>query len=281
MDRWGSFNLSPHKEHTMFHHAPAAGPRPALATLPPTLQPHAIQAMAPQTDRVLTRLAAGFTYCLLAAGVFFLARATPGVQRLVKIDEGPEVIRDVPLAPPVQAQVTPKPAETGGLKGSGTRPADAPTLVHTPAPDLSETPSTLQTTDVSNSFDPGLPVAPAGAPATGGSATGGATSGTQDGPGTGSSTAAMEITFAQVHITKQVDPVYPYMAKVAHVQGDVVVQMTIDTQGVPSAVQVVSGPAPLQAEALRAAKLWRFSPATMNGQAVPATFKLLIKFQLG
>ncbi|MDE3034166.1 MAG: TonB family protein, partial [Acidobacteriota bacterium] len=33
-------------------------------------------------------------------------------------------------------------------------------------------------------------------------------------------------------------------------------------------------------EALRAARQWRFEPARINGQAVPASFRLTLNFRL-
>ena len=88
------------------------------------------------------------------------------------------------------------------------------------------------------------------------------------------------MTMAQVRILSQVQPVYPSLARAARVQGPVVLRMTIDTLGVPTDVQVASGHPALQAEAMRAARLWRFAPAMVNGQALSATFQLTIIFSL-
>ena len=91
---------------------------------------------------------------------------------------------------------------------------------------------------------------------------------------------AHAFSMAQVQILSQVQPTYPILAKMTRVQGPVVLRMTIDRHGVPTEVLVASGPQPLQAEAVRAAKLWRFVPATVDGQAVAATFQLTILFSL-
>jgi protein TonB len=56
--------------------------------------------------------------------------------------------------------------------------------------------------------------------------------------------------------------------------------MVIDGMGVPTTVTVLSGPPQFQAEALRAARQWRFTPARQNGQAVEAAFNLTLQFRL-
>ena len=48
----------------------------------------------------------------------------------------------------------------------------------------------------------------------------------------------------------------------------------------PTSVQVEQGPNLLRSAAEAAAKQWRFTPAQVNGQAVPATFLLTLKFRL-
>jgi TonB family protein len=90
-----------------------------------------------------------------------------------------------------------------------------------------------------------------------------------------------EVAFNNVKILHQVQPTYPTLCRVARIQGMVVLLMTIDPHGLPSEVRVVSGRHPsLDAEAVRAAKLWKFEPAHMNGQPVFAQFHLTLNFQL-
>ena len=46
------------------------------------------------------------------------------------------------------------------------------------------------------------------------------------------------------------------------------------------AVDILSGPVQLKDEAVRAARMWRFSPARVNGVAVAAAFNLTLQFRL-
>lgn len=89
----------------------------------------------------------------------------------------------------------------------------------------------------------------------------------------------MELT--QLQILRQAAPSYPPLARIARRQGSVVLLMTIDTQGVPVDVKLLTSPDPsLAAEAERAARLWRFAPALLNGQPVNAQFRLTLNFRL-
>ncbi len=107
----------------------------------------------------------------------------------------------------------------------------------------------------------------------------GATSGT--GSGTGSAPSIVDFDFRQMRVLHQVAPIYPAMARLARIQGDVVLLMTVDPQGVPTEVRALSGPHPsLEQEAMRVARFWRFEPATLNGQPVSAQFRLTLLFRL-
>ncbi len=67
-------------------------------------------------------------------------------------------------------------------------------------------------------------------------------------------------------LLEEVAPVWPPGAGDAH--GDVVVLVTVGTDGAPTAVVVESGPEVFRASALAAAEALRFVPATLDGVAV-------------
>jgi protein TonB len=91
----------------------------------------------------------------------------------------------------------------------------------------------------------------------------------------------LEVDFRQMRILSQVPPVYPALARMIKAQGAVELRMTIDAQGVPTDIQVISGPHPLLVnEAVRVARLWRFQPATQDGIPVAAAFRLTVGFRL-
>jgi len=63
-------------------------------------------------------------------------------------------------------------------------------------------------------------------------------------------------------------PAYPAIAKAAHVQGTVVVEIVVDEEGKVMAAQAQSGHPLLQASAVSAARAARFKPALVEGKAV-------------
>jgi TonB family protein len=75
-------------------------------------------------------------------------------------------------------------------------------------------------------------------------------------------------------------PTYPWMAELAHVQGDVVVRVTLNEQGVPIHTELIEGPPALQAETMRAVKHWRFGKGIFRGKKVEATFDMVFRYIL-
>jgi len=75
-------------------------------------------------------------------------------------------------------------------------------------------------------------------------------------------------------------PPYPIVAKQIHLQGTVIVQVLIDESGKVLSAKAVSGNAILVPDAQRAALQARFSPTTINGQAVKVSGVISYNFQL-
>ena len=67
-------------------------------------------------------------------------------------------------------------------------------------------------------------------------------------------------TEAQKHLLKHVDPVYPAIARVAQIQGEVVLQIEIAEDGHVANVKALSGPPMLIGAATSAAKQWQYRP---------------------
>ncbi|HUO34705.1 MAG TPA: TonB family protein [Candidatus Acidoferrum sp.] len=74
-------------------------------------------------------------------------------------------------------------------------------------------------------------------------------------------------------------PVYPQPAVLMNVQGDVVIQATVDKQGAISQARVVSGPALLRQAALDAFRRWKYAPSTLDGQPIDANIVVTLHFQ--
>jgi periplasmic protein TonB len=79
-------------------------------------------------------------------------------------------------------------------------------------------------------------------------------------------------------LVSSVLPVYPQIAKQAGVEGNVVVQASIDRSGHVSAVRVVSGTLMLRQAALDAVRRWKYEPAVLDGQPVAAQVTVQIRF---
>jgi periplasmic protein TonB len=80
---------------------------------------------------------------------------------------------------------------------------------------------------------------------------------------------------------RQVQPVYPAIAKTAHVQGTVILHAVISKDGTIEELQYVSGPALLMKAAMDAVHEWRYSPTMLNGEPVEVETTISVEFTLG
>jgi periplasmic protein TonB len=79
---------------------------------------------------------------------------------------------------------------------------------------------------------------------------------------------------------RQVDPLYPAIARAARVQGTVVVECVIDPHGNVTDTRVVSGPQLLQRAAVEAVQQWRYTPTLLSGVPVAVLMSVTVKFTL-
>jgi len=73
---------------------------------------------------------------------------------------------------------------------------------------------------------------------------------------------------------------YPLLAQHMNVQGSVVLQALIGSDGVIENLRVVSGPAILAAAAQQAVREWRFKPIVQHGQAVESKAQITVNFSI-
>ncbi|WP_257312048.1 energy transducer TonB [Geothrix fuzhouensis] len=241
------------------------GRGPAFPDLPPTLQPHAILAAAPPSDTLRAASLSALTYLLLAGGAVILASFGPKAILAPVLPPAPPW-RPVELDGPPRTRPVERviPTVAGGT-GSGTVAAPSGT---SPRADPDEAAAGLPTVDRSSEVPVDGPALP--------------------GPVVPASGAAVPASGPVIHdfsatapaVLRQVDPLYPDLARRAHVQGTVVLLMVVDEAGVPIQVRVLDGPPALQEAALHAARQWRFEPARMDGRAVAASFRLTLNFRL-
>ncbi len=79
----------------------------------------------------------------------------------------------------------------------------------------------------------------------------------------------------------QPTPVYPPIAKAAHVQGVVVLHAIISKQGTIEDLKVVSGPPMLTTSALDAVRRWRYRPYLLNGEPTEVETTINVNFTFG
>ena len=79
-------------------------------------------------------------------------------------------------------------------------------------------------------------------------------------------------------LVSSVLPVYPQIAQLAGVEGDVVVQASIDTNGNVSSTKVLYGPTMLRQAAIDALRRWKYEPAQLDGKPVGTEMTVRIRF---
>lgn len=77
-----------------------------------------------------------------------------------------------------------------------------------------------------------------------------------------------------------IKPIYPQIAKAAHVQGTVVVEAIISRTGSIESLHVVSGPAMLQTAAIEAIRAARYQPFQLNGEPTEVQTTITVNFRI-
>ncbi|MFZ0739908.1 MAG: energy transducer TonB [Candidatus Acidiferrales bacterium] len=80
---------------------------------------------------------------------------------------------------------------------------------------------------------------------------------------------------------RQVQPIYPQIAKTAHVQGTVILHAIIAKDGTVQELQYISGPPLLMKAAMDAVREWRYQPTQLNGEPVEVDTTISVIFTLG
>jgi len=85
---------------------------------------------------------------------------------------------------------------------------------------------------------------------------------------------------ARSHLAKQVEPVYPKMAQIAHIQGAVNLEITITEDGSVTGLRAVSGHPILLQSAMDAVQQWKFQPFMEAGKPAPVRAAIKVYFGL-
>jgi protein TonB len=81
-------------------------------------------------------------------------------------------------------------------------------------------------------------------------------------------------------LIRKVQPVYPPLAKTAHVQGSVVVYALISKAGTMEKVHAISGHPMLVPAAIDAVSQWRYRPYILNSEPIEVETQITVNFYL-
>ena len=84
----------------------------------------------------------------------------------------------------------------------------------------------------------------------------------------------------QGQILQKTQPVYPPIAKAAHMQGTVTLHAIISKTGTIESLTAISGPEMLKGAALDAVKSWRYKPYLLNGEPTEVDTTVIVNFNL-
>ena len=77
-----------------------------------------------------------------------------------------------------------------------------------------------------------------------------------------------------------VQPTYPQMARIAHIQGDVILQAVISKSGIIENLRAVQGHPILIQAAMDAVKQWKYKPYILNGEPVEVETTIKVQFHM-
>ena len=80
--------------------------------------------------------------------------------------------------------------------------------------------------------------------------------------------------------TREVRPEYPVQAKRMGIEGEVILEATINEQGRVVESRALSGHPLLVAAAIQAVSKWRYAPTILNGTPWPVLLKVRVTFSL-
>lgn len=81
-------------------------------------------------------------------------------------------------------------------------------------------------------------------------------------------------------LIRQVQPVYPPVARQARIEGVVRVRITVDALGRVAGAEALDGPSALRASAVQAVRQWLYRPAQLNGEPVTTSLQVNVAFRL-
>jgi protein TonB len=92
-----------------------------------------------------------------------------------------------------------------------------------------------------------------------------------------------DVTNPTVIPESKIDPEYPELARVARLEGNVILQAIIHTDGAVGQIEVLRSNRPnmgFEEAAIEAVQNWKYHPAEQNGRAVEVYFTVIVEFTL-
>jgi protein TonB len=81
-------------------------------------------------------------------------------------------------------------------------------------------------------------------------------------------------------LVRRVEPEYPAIAVVAHIEGIVILEATVDVDGRVTDVRVLRSHGVLDKAAIAAVQQWRYAPLMLNGLPTPFVLTVTLSFAL-
>ncbi len=81
-------------------------------------------------------------------------------------------------------------------------------------------------------------------------------------------------------LVKRIEPVYPEIARQAHVQGTVILEATTDSYGRVAGVKILRSVPLLDEAAVDAVRQWLYEPMVVNGRPRGVVFTVTLRFEL-
>lgn len=85
---------------------------------------------------------------------------------------------------------------------------------------------------------------------------------------------------ADEYVTQRVEPEYPESARQQHIQGPVVLEVSVDKDGAVEKISTISGDSQLAVAATDAVRQWRFKPFYRNGSPEEFQTQITVSFRL-
>jgi protein TonB len=83
------------------------------------------------------------------------------------------------------------------------------------------------------------------------------------------------------NLINKIQPIYPAIAKAAHVQGTVILHAIISKAGTIENLTVESGPPMLRQAAIDGVRQWRYKPYLLNGEPTEVDTTITVNFTTG